>query len=141
VLEELVRDFAEVAGLLDDQQVNRFVVKLQKEIERTLEQLIEVIKKEIEEQEGGGGGGGGGGGQDENGEPLLPPTAELKMIRELQLRVNELTREFDLERIEAEGGREDLTTEQRQACEHIGQKQGRVAELTRALHERLNKER
>jgi hypothetical protein len=59
------------------------------------------------------------------------------MIRLEQLRVNEITQQFDLERTEAS----DLTDEQRQAVRHIAEKQARVAELTRELHERLNKER
>jgi hypothetical protein len=137
VVEELVRDLDEVSTLLGDGQVNRFVVHLQKEIERSIEELIEVIKKEIEQRAGGGGGGGGGGSDDGNGDPLLPASAELKMIRLHQLRVNDVTQQFHLERT-AEA---DLSDEQRQAVRHIAEKQGRVAELTRELHERLNKER
>ena len=74
---------------------------------------------------------------DGNGAPLLPASAELKMIRLHQLRVNDVTRQFHLERT-PEG---ELSDEQRQAVRHIAEKQGRVAELTRELHERLNKER
>ena len=82
-------------------------------------------------------GGGGGGGPNENGTPLLPPTAELKVLKSQQVRVNEMTKEFDLDRT-AEA---DLSPEQKQACDHIAEKQRRVAEFARDLHERLNKER
>jgi hypothetical protein len=138
VIDELVRDLDEVATLLGDGQVNRFSVALQKDIERTIEELIEVIKKEVEQRAGGGGGGGGGGGDDGgNGQQLLPASAELKVIRVQQLRVNQMTEQFDLQRT----AESDLTPEQQQAVRHLADKQGRVAELTRELHERLNKEK
>ena len=137
VIDELVRDLDEVATLLGEGQVNRFSVALQKDIERTIEELIEVIKKEVEQRAGGGGGGGGGGDDGGNGQQLLPASAELKVIRVQQLRVNQMTEQFDLQRT-AEA---DLSPEQQQAVRHLADKQGRVADLTRELHERLNKEK
>ncbi|RMG12257.1 MAG: hypothetical protein D6731_14270 [Planctomycetota bacterium] len=135
ILRELVEDLVRVASLLDERQANAFVVSLQRDIEQTLAELVEVIKRELEERKAGGGGGqGGGGAPNESGDPLLPPTAELKMIRALQARVNALT-----ERFEARGAEE--TGAQRQAREHLSAKQGRVAAFTRDLHERLAKER
>ena len=133
VLEELVYDFEEVSSLLESGEVNEFTVQLQRNIEESLAELIEVIKREIEERESNGGGGGGGGGGGDN--PLLPPSAELKMIRIMQAQVNHLTRRFD-------SGREDvdLTPAQEQAVEHISERQSRVGEFTRRLHERLNGE-
>ncbi|MBL4845318.1 MAG: hypothetical protein JKY65_07325 [Planctomycetes bacterium] len=59
------------------------------------------------------------------------------MLKSQQIRVNEVTKEFDLDRV-AEA---DLTPEQRQACDHVAEKQRRVADFARDLHERLNKER
>jgi hypothetical protein len=52
--------------------------------------MLEALKKS--RKEGGGGGGGGGGGK----QPLLQKSAELKMLRAAQMRVNRLTKQFDL---------------------------------------------
>ena len=59
------------------------------------------------------------------------------MLKSQQVRVNDMTKRFDLDRT-AEA---DLSKVQRNAVEHIAEKQGRVAEFARDLHERLNKER
>ncbi len=50
----------------------------------------------------GSGGGGGGGGGGNGPPPLLPKTAELKLLRALQLRVNRRTKSFDKARPEGE---------------------------------------
>ncbi|MEZ0228613.1 MAG: hypothetical protein ACAI25_08310, partial [Planctomycetota bacterium] len=137
VLGELREDLARVAELLDKADTGKFVQSVQHDIEKTLEELIEVIKKEIEERKNGGGGGGGGGGDDKNGDPLLPASAELKMIRAQQMRVNGKTKEFDIKRGQPEP---ELTKDQREACRMIAEKQARVADFTRRLHAKLNKE-
>ena len=71
-----------------------------KEIELTLEELIEAMKqaqdqKQQEEQQQ----------QQQQGEqqppPLLPPAAELRMLKLSQLRVNRRTVDFDNAKIEA----------------------------------------
>jgi hypothetical protein len=136
VLGEMREDMARVTELLEKRDTGRFVVSVERDIERTLEELIEVIKKEIEERKGGGGGGGGGG-DDKNGDPLVPASAELKMIRAQQMRVNAKTKEFDVARGTPDA---ELTNDQREACRLVAEKQGRVAELTKKLHSKLNKE-
>jgi hypothetical protein len=54
--------------------------------------MIDSIRKTLvdrreKKKQGGGGGGGGGGGQ----QPLIPPIAELKMLRSIQLQINSRT--------------------------------------------------
>ena len=67
------------------------MMSVQKDIERTLLELIDALEKAQKKQEGEGGGGGGGGGGGEQNEPLLPSSAELKLLRSAQLRVNRRT--------------------------------------------------
>ena len=97
VVEDL-RDILNTVGkLLDEQRTDDYTRTLQKEVETTLEELIEALQKAM--KSGGGGGGGGGGNCPP---PLLPNTAELKLLRALQLRVNRRTKSFDKARPEGE---------------------------------------
>ncbi len=63
-----------------------------------LRSLVEVLgdskgsEKDFDEGAGGGGGGGDGGGEEE---PLLPPIAELKLLRAMQAEVVARARELD----------------------------------------------
>jgi hypothetical protein len=137
VIGEVALDLAKLARMLGDRDTGKFVVAVQKDVEHSLEELIEVIKKEIEERkQNGGAGSGGGGSNGDQQEPLLPASAELKMIRAQQVRVNDKTKLFDIARTPEK----DLSDDQREACRHIAEKQGRVAEFTRKLHMKLNKE-
>lgn len=81
----------QIATRLAEAETGAYTQALQVEVEQTLEELIaalQVAKKQ--------GGGGSGGGKPGNCKPaLLPNTAELKMLRALQLRVNRRTKAFD----------------------------------------------
>jgi hypothetical protein len=80
----------QIAALLEKSETGDYTQTLQREVEKTLEELIEALQ--IARRSGGGGGGGGGG----NCKPaLLPNTAELKLLRALQLHVNRRTVAFD----------------------------------------------
>lgn len=66
---------------------------------RGLQQLIQALsdsmqKRDFREDDGGGGGGGGGSGGGGPGQPqpLIPPVAELKLLRSMQAEAAELTR-------------------------------------------------
>jgi thiol-disulfide isomerase/thioredoxin len=99
VFKEIVGDLKgalnNVAELMEDRRTGEFVQTAQVEIEATLEELIEALKNaqdspnENQEQ------------QNAEGEPsqreqkLLPPAAELKLLRLSQLRINRQTKSFD----------------------------------------------
>jgi hypothetical protein len=103
-----------------------------------MKELIEVIKKELKnkQEEGGGGGGGGGGGAGGNQEePLLPGTAELKLIKKMQIRVNSMTRRFHNKRKDGE-----LAPDKKEDLRMIERRQDKAADITRQLHRKLNKE-
>jgi len=105
---------------------------MQKEIETTLEELIEALKQAQQQKEGGGGGGGGGGGDP----PLLPNSAELKLLRAAQMRVNRRTQAFDASR----PGTGDLDGTQKNEVQNIANRQSEIAEMTQKILERIESE-
>ena len=80
---------------------------------------------------GGSGYGGGGGNPNENQEPLLPNSAELKMLKSMQLRVNRLTEAFETDR-----GDQPLTESEKKDVANISTMQRDVAEMTLEIVER-----
>jgi hypothetical protein len=103
VVENMRDNLNQVATLIEQQQTGPPTQTLQHEIERTLEELIEALQ--IAKKQGSGSGQGQGG----NCKPaLLPNTAELKLLRALQLRVNRRTKAFDGDR--PEGALDDVQT-------------------------------
>lgn len=90
IVQGLQEDLLRSAELLEAQRTDGLTQHVQKEIETTIEELLEALKRTRQNRQGGGGGGGGGGNQ-----PLLPPSAELKILKAAQLRVNRQTQKFD----------------------------------------------
>ncbi len=90
MVQQTREDLGRVAQLLESEQIGPLTQLIQREIEASLEEMLEALKQTRKNNEGGGGGGGGG------NAPLLRKSAELKMLRAAQLRVNRLTGQFDL---------------------------------------------
>jgi hypothetical protein len=89
-------------------EAERSVSRNQSSAVRTLQALVEALRdpkknKDFrdEQNEAGGGGGGGGGGQKP---PLIPPIAELRLLRAMQAEAMDLTREAE----ESGGGASDI---------------------------------
>ena len=101
MVQQINADLNRVALFLQSEQTGPLTQLVQAEIESGIEEMLEALKKSRQQGQGGGGGGGGGGGN----QPLLQKSAELKMLRAAQLRVNRLTRQFDL--IRPDGKLED----------------------------------
>jgi hypothetical protein len=128
VVEQLRDDLTNVGNLLaDNLRTDQYTATLQKEIETTLEELIEALQQ-AQQQKQGSGGGGGGGGQ----EPLLPNSAELKLLRSAQLRINRRTVALDQARPKAEPLDDVLKDETKK----IAQRQSEIAEMTVRILER-----
>ncbi|MCL2700896.1 MAG: DUF4175 family protein [Phycisphaerae bacterium] len=89
VLKQVEVDLRDVQNMLGDKQTGQLTQAIQSQIEKNLQGMIDALKQEQQrrKQQGGGGGGGGGGGQ----APLVPPVAELKMLKSLQLDINART--------------------------------------------------
>ncbi len=130
VLDDMKGDLDMLAARLNALKTGKYTQSVQRDIIETLRELIEVIKEELNKRQGGQGQGDQQdeqeGDQDEN---LLPTSAELKMLRSLQVRVNKRTRNFDRLREKEDGERKRLA-----------KKQGNVGGLTRTMADRLNRE-
>ncbi len=93
VLREVQEDLAAVQKQLAQFEPGPLVQTTQEDIVRTLEELISAVRKELSKGHGRAmSGGGQGQGQGSGKAPLVPPVAELRMLRLQQLRVNAGTR-------------------------------------------------
>lgn len=128
VVEQLRDDLIGVGKLLSENtRTDQFTQTLQKEIETTLEELIEALQQAQSQKEGGGGGGGGGGEP-----PLLPNSAELKLLRSAQLRINRRTVAIDAARPK-EGPLDETLKDEALT---IATRQSEIAEMTIKILER-----
>jgi hypothetical protein len=128
VVEQLRDDLIGVGKLLTEHaRTDQYTQTLQKEIETTLEELIEALQKAQSQKEGGGGGGGGGGEP-----PLLPNSAELKLLRSAQLRINRRTAAIEAARPKEGTLDESLKGE----AQTIATRQAEIAEMTIRILER-----
>ena len=129
VVEQLRDDMNNAASLLGAANVGRITQEVETDIVRTLRDLIQAIEQM---QKSGGGGGGQGG---EGGEPpLLPASAELKLLRALQVRVNLRTRAFG----EIRGDEPTLSEELSGQIRKIAERQDRVSDMARDMIDRVN---
>ncbi len=128
IVEQLRDDLVSVGNLLaENLRTDQYTLTLQKEVETTLEELIEALQK-LQQQRQGSGGGGGGGGQ----EPLLPNSAELKLLRSAQLRINRRTVALDSTRLQQGPPDEVFKGE----TNKIAERQAEIAEMTIRILER-----
>lgn len=122
-------DVATVAGRLDKQLTDIPTRELQREIESSLEELIDALQKENKrKQQQSSGGEGSGGGKP----PLLPNSAELKLLKSRQLKVNRRTETL----ANAPAG-ELLPSDRRSELDELSRQQATIEELTGRLIERL----
>ncbi len=133
VVEHLRDDAAEAARLLAAATTGTATQSIQASIVNTLRELIEAIEKKQAESEGGGGEGGGGG--DNQNQPLLPASAELKLLRSCQVRVNDATIQFEVE-LSAADRESDVLRDRR---EKLARRQEQVHEMARSMHEALRR--
>ncbi|MCZ6612763.1 MAG: hypothetical protein O6941_09015, partial [Planctomycetota bacterium] len=133
--------FSHVHGLLDDwarlviddlikgevgEEVTRRQQRVVASIGRLIEALEEVVEPPSEFAQQQGGGGGGGGGQPR----LIPPLAELRLLRGMQEQVYNLTRAID--------GRTDLEPTQRsRRLRDLGRSQRELQSLGRQVLDML----
>jgi hypothetical protein len=130
MVEQLRDDLGAVAKRLQTQESGVPTQTAQREVEDLLALLINALRKTIELKAGGHCTG-----QCNGQPPLVPVSAELKMLKYLQERVNKTTKEVD-------GKPADERAKPATATESlaVSKKQGRVQDLTRRLAEKLGKE-
>ena len=105
---------------------------MQADLELILRDIIDAIKKEQEELENNAGAGGEGGG---GNPPLLPGSAELKLLRACQLRVNAATERLETAR--SAGG--EFVQEIDKRLKRLAGRQADVAEMAKDIHEAVTR--
>jgi hypothetical protein len=122
VVEGMQESLVQIAGRIEQQDTGETTQRMQKEVEKTLEELIEAMK--IARKGGGSGQGQGGNCKP----PLLPNTAELKLLRQMQLRINRRTVDFQ------NGRPQGALDEPRQAeIQRVAALQKNVAKMVREI--------
>jgi hypothetical protein len=129
MVEQLEEELRGVAKRCRDHETGAAVQAGQREVEDILELLINALRREVERREGAGQCNGN------CKPPLVPVSAELKVLRYLQERVNKATLQFDGKAPDAKA-----TDTARAETDLLAQKQGRVQELMRKLAVKMGKE-
>lgn len=104
----------------------------QAEVEDTLTLLVNALRKTIESREGGQGDQSSSGGEP----PLVGVSAELKMIKFLQERVNKGTKDYEQSHPQDQRSTDQALDE----STALSRRQARVRDLTRKLAAKLGKE-
>lgn len=131
VVGQVARDMGAAADRLTELKTGTLTQTIQQEIVDTLEQLLEAVKKMQQENEQGGGGGQSAGGENQG---LLPESAELKLLRSSQFRVNQRTLVIETSRAEDADDQESIA----QALQAVADRQGECALIAREIRDRKN---
>jgi hypothetical protein len=135
VMAQLAEEMQDLAVRLAGQDVGRLTIMVQEDVLTALTELLESLKRLREEQQNqqrGGGGGAPGG----SGAPLVPTSAELKMLKRSQLRVNRVTRAGA--EAPADG---EAPTAVEQLLKDAAADQAELVELARELQQRSERAR
>jgi hypothetical protein len=131
IVPELLRqvggDMSDVLGRLETQDVSAGTQRVLGDVIAVLEEMLDAVERKREEdarleKEGGQSQRGGS-------NPLLPGSAELKLLKNSQLRLNERTL-----KLAGDGSSEAAAAEP--ALERLSERQRRLADLTRRMNER-----
>jgi hypothetical protein len=127
---EMIRDDLQLtAARLQEFKSGRTTQMLQRDIEDALSELVDALRKQIEAGEGQAG-------QTDGQPPLVPMSAELKLLLAKQKRVNRNTLEYDTQVPE----QMRVTEEARDEALQISRKERWVKEMTRKLADAINKQ-
>jgi len=100
-----------------------------RQIQEGIVQTLKDLLAAIEQQSGGGGGDGGGSGSGGSG-PLVPGSAELKLLRSMQMRVNRQTEAI------GNADRPEPTS-----LKKLSDRQLDISDMAKEMHERMLKQR
>lgn len=130
IVQTLREDLNRSGELLEAERTDQLTQLIQRDIEQTLLELLDSLKELKKKGSGGGGGGGGGGGK----QPLLRSSAELKMLKARQNRINRVTKRLDQMKLDRPGDQE-LEKEFDRAADQ----QADLHEMTERIKERQQK--
>lgn len=98
IIEQVRDDAYEVSKRLSESDTGSDVRQVQENIVSTLQELLEAVK-ELQKKNESDSNGGGQGGESDKTPPLMPGSAELKLLKSLQVRVNRMTAEVQQKRV------------------------------------------
>lgn len=142
VMRSIAEDMVRLADLLVDRETGISAQVLGAEVVRRLQDLADALKKQREEQmkamkenRAEGDDPGGDGGQPQETRPsLVPPAAELRMLKTLQDDVN-----VAIEDMNTELGKDDAIDEDlRREVERLARRQSRLRDLWLVLARKFN---
>jgi hypothetical protein len=131
VVEQLEEDMKTVAERLSNRATGPITQAIEDEIVVTLEELIEAMEKATP-QSGSSGQGSGGGGGEQKRPPLLPPSAELKLLRSSQVRVKRMT---DVTGEVIEQADKSTEMDNTDEIDRLADRQQELAEMARRMYE------
>ena len=135
ILKGVSADMREVKDSLKKLETGPYVQFLQKEIARDVDRLIVALKEELGKKEGNQPPQGGGQ-QGPTRPRLVPPLAELRMLKTMQVDVNRGTRDLqDLREASLDG----VSDSWGKALDRLTQKQGSVSRITTDIFEDFQK--
>lgn len=128
IVVELKADLEQTGGLLDNLQTGDSTRMIQKDIEDTVSEVLAALEEAAKKPPPPSPNKGREKKNQNSSAPLLAKSAELKMVRALQLRINRRTSRFDTSRKSV-----DLSNEARSHLREIGRKQKEVEKLLRRI--------
>ncbi|MGA1605472.1 MAG: hypothetical protein ACO4CT_00700 [Planctomycetota bacterium] len=129
VVEMLRDDLTRLGERLEQAKTGRATQAIQADVEAALTDLIDALRRQIEQNEAQGGSS-----NDSSGQPVLVPmSAELKLVMIKQKHVNRRTVEFDEQQAGGVAGREDEASV-------LADQQGRVEDLLRQMAIKMAKD-
>jgi hypothetical protein len=125
IVEQLRQDLQTAEQLLGEQNTGAYTRNLQQQIERTLRELIEALQRaqQVNQQQSPPGQQPQSQDQDQL-PPLVPDSAELKLLKSAQLRVNQRTERFD-----------ELRRTQPTIPQTLGNEPGRIARMQESVRQ------
>ena len=128
IVVELKADLEQTSELLDNLQTGDSTRMIQKDIEDTVSEILAALEDAAKKPPPPSPNKGREKKNQNSSAPLLAKSAELKMVRALQLRINRRTIRFDTARKSV-----DLSSEARSQLREIGRKQKEVEKLLRKI--------
>lgn len=134
VMRQATADMRTVAARLTDGNVDATTLAVQADVRSTLAELLESLEKlrddQQEKQQAGGQGGASGSGDDA---ALVPTSAELKLLRSAQRRINTVT-------TDAGEMSPDTEAEKSALLGRAAERQAELVEMAREMQKRSEKE-
>ena len=131
VVEMLRDDLTQAGDMLEASKTATVTQELQAEIEQTLKDLIDALRRQIEMNDATGQCA------QCNGQPaLVPLSAELKLVMIKQKRVNKSTQKFDTDVPEEQRTKDEA----RDRATELSRQQGRVEDLMRRMALKMEKD-